>query len=50
VPELALDQRQQDPLAQQLDGVPMPELVWREPSADPSVEGEMAQLCAYRRG
>jgi hypothetical protein len=50
MPELALDQRQRDPLVQQLDSAPMPKLVWREPAADPSLSGEVAQLCAHRCG
>jgi hypothetical protein len=42
VAELALDQRQRDPLVQQLDGVPMAQLVRREPAPDPSLNGEVA--------
>ena len=34
VPQLALDQRQRDPLTQQLDRMRMAELVRREPPAD----------------
>jgi hypothetical protein len=48
MPELALDHRQRNPLVQQLDDVRVAELVWREPARYPSVEREMAQLCAHR--
>ena len=40
VPELALDQRQRDPLVQQLDGVRMPQLMRRKPAPHASVNGE----------
>jgi hypothetical protein len=50
VPELALDQWQRDPLTQQLDGVGMAELMRREATPDPSLDREVAQLCADSGG
>ena len=44
--ELALDQRQWDPLVEELHSVFMPKLVGCEPAPDPSLNCEMAQLCA----
>ena len=44
VAELALDQRQRDPLVQQLDGVRMAELMRREPPPDPGLDGRAMQL------
>jgi hypothetical protein len=44
VAELALDQRQRDPLVQQLDGVRVAELVRRKPPADPSLERKVVKL------
>jgi hypothetical protein len=48
VPELTLDQRQRDPLVQQLDSVRMPKLVWRKPAPHPGLNGEVTQLRAHR--
>ena len=42
VSELALDQWKPDALVQQLDGVGMPELVWRESAPYPGLSGEVA--------
>ena len=46
VAELALDERQRDPLVQQLDRVRMTQLVRREPAPDSCLEREMAKLDA----
>ena len=46
MPQLALDQRQRDPLAQQLDSVSMAELVRGYAPADAGRECEVAQLNA----
>jgi len=45
VPQLALDQRQRDPFVQQLDRVGMPKLMGRKAPPNPSLGGEVAQLC-----
>ena len=50
VPELALDQRQRDPLVQQLDGVRMPELMGRKPAPYASLNGKVAQLRTHCGG
>jgi hypothetical protein len=44
MPELALDDRQRDPLVRHLDRVSMSELVRRKPPPHPSVGGEPAKL------
>ena len=44
MPQLALNQRQRDPLMQQLDRVSVPELVGREPAPHACLERELAQL------
>ena len=44
VPQLALDQRQRDPLAQQLDSVRMAELVGREAPPDARLNRDLVQL------
>ena len=44
MPELALDQRQRDPLAQQLDSMRMPHLMRRKPAPHASLNGEVAKL------
>ena len=44
VAELALDQRQRDPLVQQLHGVRMAELVRRQPASDSCLEREVVKL------
>jgi hypothetical protein len=46
--ELALDQRQVDPLVHQFDGVRVAQLVGREPAPDACLGGEAAKL--YARG
>ena len=50
MPELALDQRQRDPLAQQLDGVGVAELMRSYAPADPGRDGGAMQLKASRAG
>ena len=50
VAELALDQRQRDPLVQELDGVRVAQLVGREPAPDSGLEREVAQLDPCRAG
>jgi hypothetical protein len=44
VAESALDQRQRDPLAHQLDGVRMAQLMGREPTPDSCLGREVTQL------
>ena len=50
MPQLALDQRQRDPLAQQLDSVSMPELMRGYAPADPGRDGCAMQLKASGAG
>jgi hypothetical protein len=50
VPQLALDQRQRDPLAQQLDSMRMAELVRGYAPADPGRDGGAMQLKASGAG
>ena len=50
MPQLALDQRQRDPLAQQLDSVSMPELMRGYAPADPGRECGAMQLKASGAG
>ena len=50
MPQLALDQRQRDPLAQQLDGMRMAELVRGYTPADPGCDGGAMQLKASGAG
>jgi hypothetical protein len=44
VAELALDDDQRDALVRELDGMRMPELVWRETSPDTGFERGPAQI------
>ncbi len=44
--ELALDQRERDPLVQQLDRMRVAELMGCEPAPDPGPDRELAQLDA----
>ena len=50
MPELALDQRQRDPLAQQLDGVRVAELTRSYAAADPGRERSAMKLQASGAG
>jgi hypothetical protein len=50
VAELALDQRQRDPLVQQLDSVCMAQLVRGHPPADSCLEREVVKLNPRRAG
>src|SRR5450432_3552546 len=51
MPELALDHEQRDPFAGHVDGVRVPELVWREPAADArSLSGSTRQICPLPAG
>jgi hypothetical protein len=50
VPQLALDQRQRDPLTQQLDSMSMSELVGGYAPADPGRERGAMQLKASGAG
>jgi len=44
VPQLALDQRQRDPLTQQLDSMRMTELVGREAAPDARLNRDLVEL------
>jgi hypothetical protein len=46
MPELALDDRQRDPLVRHLDRMRVPELVRGEPPPNPGLCGEPAKLAA----
>ena len=46
MPELALDDVDRHPLTGELDSVPVPQLVRREPTANTGLGGEFAQLAA----
>jgi hypothetical protein len=48
VAELALDDVDRDAFAREFDGVRVTELMRREPTPDPCVVGELAQLGAGR--
>ena len=48
--ELALDQRQRDPLVQQLNGVRMAELMRRHAPTDSCLEREVVKLDPRRAG
>jgi hypothetical protein len=50
VPELALDQRQRDPLVQQLDRVRMPQLMRSKPAPHTGVNGKVTQLRTHCGG
>ena len=50
VSQLALDQRQRDPLVQQLDGVRVPQLVRRHPPTDLCLAREVVKLGPRRAG
>jgi hypothetical protein len=49
MPELALDDEERDTRAGHLDGVRVPELMGREPSAHPGSLGRAAQLRSQAR-
>ena len=46
VPQLALDDDERDAFVGHLDGVRVPELVWREPASYPCCGGEATELSA----
>jgi hypothetical protein len=46
MPELALDDVERHALARELDGIRVPELVWREPAPHACADGQPAQLRA----
>ena len=50
MPELALDQRQRDPLVQQLDRVRMPQLMRSKPAPHTGVNGKVTQLRTHCGG